>query len=155
MVHHPYESFTATVEKFINSSAKDPKVRAIKMTLYRTTSDGSLVRSLIEAAERGKEVVCLIEITARLDEENNINWAYEMEEAGVHVVYGVVGLKTHCKVALVVREEAENVVCYAHIGTGNYHAGTASCILILGYLLAAIKLQGKWLNSLIFLPVTH
>lgn len=133
IVHHPYESFSASVEYFIQSAATDPQVRAIKMTLYRTHEDGSVVASLIKAAEAGKEVVCLIELKARFDEERNIAWAERMEDAGIHVVYGIQGLKIHGKVALVVRQESDSVQCYCHIGTGNYHGQTAKVYTDIGF----------------------
>lgn len=124
-VHHPYESFNHSVERFIRCAVDDPKVLGIKMTLYRTGDESPFIPLLIRAAERGKQAVVLIELTARFDEERNIHWAQELENAGVHVVYGVVGLKTHAKVALVIRQETEMVRCYAHLGTGNYHKETA------------------------------
>ena len=125
MVHHPYESFGSSVEKFIRQSVDDPKVLAIKMTLYRTGDDSPFIPLLIRAAERGKQVVVLIELKARFDEERNIHWAQELENAGVHVVYGVIGLKTHAKVALVIRQDPDQIRSYAHFGTGNYHRDTA------------------------------
>src|SRR5262249_17237234 len=117
LVHHPYESFDASVERFIRAAADDPKVVAIKMTVYRVGDDTPFIRSLIRAAESGKQVACLIEVKARFDEARNLHWAEELENVGVHVIYGVVGLKTHTKVALVVRQEAGGLKCYAHIGT--------------------------------------
>ena len=125
LVQHPFESFSETVEKFITQSAKDPNVIAIKMTLYRTNENSSIVKALIEAARQGKQVVCVLELKARMDEEKNIEWAYKMEKAGVDVVYGLLGLKTHLKMTLVTRKEQEVFNTYLHIGTGNYHAQTA------------------------------
>jgi polyphosphate kinase len=125
LVHHPYQSFTDTVERFINCAATDTKVLAIKMTLYRTTGDSHILKALIKAAENGKQVSVLIELKARFDEQNNINLARKLEQAGVHVVYGLVGLKTHTKVVLVVRREDEKIRRYVHIGTGNYNAKTS------------------------------
>jgi polyphosphate kinase len=125
LVHHPYQSFTDTVERFINCAANDTKVLAIKMTLYRTTGDSHILKALIKAAENGKQVSVLIELKARFDEQNNINLARKLEQAGVHVVYGLVGLKTHTKVVLVVRREDDKIRRYVHIGTGNYNAKTS------------------------------
>jgi polyphosphate kinase len=125
LFHHPYQSFPDTVERFITCAANDSKVLAIKMTLYRTTGDSHILKSLIKAAENGKQVSVLIELKARFDEQNNINLARKLEQAGVHVVYGLVGLKTHTKVVLVVRREDDKIRRYVHIGTGNYNAKTS------------------------------
>lgn len=143
LLHHPYESFSATVEKFIRLASDDPKVLAIKMTLYRTGDNSPFIRSLIHAAELGKQVVCLVELKARFDEERNIYWAQELENAGVHVVYGVVGLKTHAKTALVVRQEAEGLRCYCHIGTGNYNVTTSRFYTDLGLLTAREEITSE------------
>ena len=132
LLQHPYESFTSSVERFLAEASEDPKVRAIKMTLYRTSSDSQVIEHLINAATNGKQVAVVVELKARFDEGANIQWANRMEEVGIHVTYGVVGLKTHCKVILVVRQDYTGLMRYSHIGTGNYHAGTARIYSDLG-----------------------
>ena len=125
LVHHPYESFQTSTEAFIEEASRDPRVQSIKMTLYRTSADSAIMRSLIAAAERGVQVAVLVELKARFDEAMNLNWARQLERAGVHVMYGIVGLKTHAKVAMVVRDEPDGLRRYVHFGTGNYNAKTA------------------------------
>ncbi len=136
LVHHPYESFTSSVERFLRTAVEDPKVLGIKMTLYRTGDESTIIPLLIRAAEMGKQVVCLVELRAYFDEARNIAWAQTLEKSGVHVVYGVIGLKTHCKTILVIRNESDGVRCYAHLGTGNYNPQTAKHYTDLGYFTA-------------------
>ena len=133
LVHHPNESFSSSVEAFVEQAAKDPKVQSIKMTLYRTSGDSSIARHLIKAAEAGKQVAAVLELKARFDEARNVSWAKELEYAGVHVTYGLVGLKTHAKCILVVRQDDDRVRRYVHIGTGNYNAVTARAYEDVGY----------------------
>ncbi|KPJ74833.1 MAG: polyphosphate kinase [Gemmatimonas sp. SG8_23] len=134
LLQHPYESFGSSVERFLREASEDPKVRAIKMTLYRTSARTSVIRHLIHAAQKGKQVAVVVELKARFDEGANIEWAARLEEAGIHVTYGVVGLKTHCKVILVVRQDYNGLHRYAHLGTGNYHADNARIYSDLGLL---------------------
>jgi polyphosphate kinase len=143
LVHHPYESFDASVERFIRTAADDPQVVAIKMTVYRVGDDTPFVKSLIRAAESGKQVVCLIELQARFDEARNLHWAEQLERVAAHVIYGVVGLKTHTKIALVVRQEPDGLRCYAHVGTGNYHVKTARLYTDVGLFTSEPELTGE------------
>jgi len=134
LLHHPYEAFGTSVERFLREASEDPKVRAIKMTLYRTSSKSRVIQHLINAALNGKQVAVAVELKARFDEEANINWASKLEQAGIHVTYGVVGLKTHCKIILVVRRDHDGLRRYVHLGTGNYHEETAKLYSDIGLL---------------------
>ena len=151
LVHHPYESFDASVEHFISAAADDPQTVSIKMTAYRIGDDTPFVKSLIRAAEHGKQVACVMEIKARFDEERNLHWAAELERVGAHVTFGIRGLKTHGKTALVVRKEGGGLRCYAHIGTGNYHVKTARLYADFGLLTANPSLTKDVVNLFHFL----
>ncbi len=149
--HHPYESFNASVERFIAAAASDPDVLTIKQTLYRTTPDSPFIESLVRAAENGKQVACLVELRARFDEGRNVRFARQLEKAGVHVAYGVQGLKTHCKTSLVVRKERQGLRCYAHFGTGNYHPKTAQLYTDIGLLTCDPEITHDLVNLFNFL----
>ena len=140
LLHHPYDLFSTSVEEFINQAADDPQVMGIKMTLYRTSKDSPIIAALIRAAENGKQVMALVELKARFDEDNNIQWAKHLESSGVHVVYGVIGLKTHTKIVLVVRKEKQRLRSYVHIGTGNYNSKTSKLYTDIGLLSAQPEL---------------
>jgi polyphosphate kinase len=151
LVQHPYESFEASVERFIRQAAEDPRVLALKMTVYRVGADTPLLDVLGDAAAAGKQVACLVEVTARFDERPNLLLAEALEKAGIHVVYGVVGLKTHCKVALVVRQDDDGLRCYVHVGTGNYHVKTARLYTDLGLFTCDPELTADVVNLFHFL----
>ncbi|MFW5718212.1 MAG: polyphosphate kinase 1, partial [Spirochaetota bacterium] len=136
LIHHPYHSFEETTQAFLDAAARDERVRAIKIAIYRTANDSKVIRSLVEAAERGKQVAAIVELKARLDERRNVEWVRRLEREGIHVAYGMIKRKTHTKLALVVREEEEGLRFYSHVGTGNYHSGTAKAYVDLGLLTA-------------------
>ena len=155
LLHHPYQTFTSTVTRFVELAARDPKVLAIKQTLYRTTGDSQIMHSLIEAAKAGKQVLAVIELRARFDEQANVRWAKKLEDAGAHVVYGVLGLKTHAKASLVVRREDSGLTVYSHIGTGNYNQKTARLYDDLGVLSADPQLGSDLLMLFNHLSGVH
>lgn len=146
LVHHPYESFRASVLRFVEEAAVDPKVLAIKQTLYRTSEESPIVKALMKAAERGKQVAVLVEVKARFDEESNIEWGQKLEKAGVHVTYGLIGLKTHAKATLVIRDEDDGPRAYCHLGTGNYNPQTASLYSDVGLFTCASRVTGDVVN---------
>jgi polyphosphate kinase len=151
LVNHPYESFNTSVVRFVREAARDPKVLAIKMTLYRTTEGTGIIDYLVEAARNGKQVAVVVELKARFDEAANITWASRLEEAGIHVTYGIIGLKTHSKVVLVIRRDYDTLRRYAHIGTGNYHSGTARMYVDFGFLTCDDKIGADLVDYLNFL----
>jgi polyphosphate kinase len=146
LVHHPFDSFTNTASRFIEEAANDPKVLVIKITLYRTGGDSNIIQSLIKAAENGKEVMAFVELKARFDEENNIIWARELEQAGVHCVYGISGLKTHCKVAMIIRKESHRLKTYFHFSSGNYNQVTAKIYTDVGLFTSKEQYQNDTVN---------
>ncbi|SHH52201.1 polyphosphate kinase 1 [Halobaculum gomorrense] len=146
LLHHPYQSFGGTVQTFLDAAAHDPDVLAIKAAIYRTAPDSKVIASLIDAAKNGKQVAVMVELKARFDEENNLRWVKRLEEEGIHVAYGTIGLKTHSKVALVVRQEDGDVATYSHVGTGNYHSGTAKGYVDLGLVTADEAIGGDLVN---------
>ncbi len=151
LVHHPYESFDGSVLRFVRAAVNDPHVVAIKMTVYRTSEDSPFMPLLMQAAEAGKQVACLVELKARFDEQRNMRWANTLEDSGVHVVYGIVGVKTHCKTAIVVRRDPDGLRCYVHIGTGNYNAQTAKVYTDLGLFTCERELAGDVVELFHFL----